>query len=534
MSRILVVLALAAACAQSPGNQSPPTPDTPLAAPPAPPTTSSLDGGTAAAAPDAGRGAQAELMDPDAVGLVAASPDGNTALVNHRLGVPFAWDNDLWQVSRGQPPRRITASGNGWAYFSKDGSIFQYDAEDGLTHIARTADDAVLPGVTTVLTVFWYPGNEPEEWFGNISIQDGHWQAERIHLPDFARQVLSVGASPAPASSDVIAAFSPHGEAYLTCASYSHTPDFIDQWTSCDVSLAGAPAPLHFPLIEAWQFSPDGRSIVVDCNLYRAEGLIARACDFSADASGVTIFSADSSKLIAYGSSRIQVTPTAGGASVVIDRPCAIPTGHRAAGLVSPDGSRLTTGCGQTLFETSAAGGPWSVVATDTLGSDAADDRSSSFSPDSRVLQVPSGGQGIVLSVDGAPPRQVLMNDQPMFTNSVIFEPQGGHDRAIFFTDERGFAIGNQDGSGDWVNVSDSNQAYPEWSGHSVLAWAMSPGADYTRPRYDISVATATGTPQPLVANVAQAMPNRPCLINPTLWFIPEGGGLYAIPLPQP
>jgi hypothetical protein len=465
---------------------------------------------------------------------VAVSPDGNTALVNHRLGARNTWDNDLWQVSRGQRPRQVTARGNGWAYFSKDGSVFQYNAEDGLTHIARTADDAVLPGVTAP-SLFWYPGAEPGQWLVNYAIRNGHWEAERIHLPDFERQVLEVGASPAPNSPDVIAALSPNGESYLTCARFSYAPDFVPQWTACDVILAGAPTPLHFPLIEAWQFSPDGTSIVVDCDLYRAEGLVGRVCDSSTAAAGsATIFSADSSTVVAYAPSQIEVTPATGGDSVFLDRPCIIPNGYISIGQVSADGGRLIATCDRTLFEASTAGGAWTAVATDSLRSDAADDRSWSFSPDSRVLQVPSGGQGIVLSVDGAPPRQVLMNGRPLFTNSVVFEPQGGHQRAIFFTDERTFVIGNQDGSGDWVSVPGFNLTYPEWSGHSVLSWAMSPGADYSRLRYDISVITATGTLQPLVSNVASALPNRPSLINPTLWFIPDAGGLYAIPIPQP
>jgi hypothetical protein len=180
-------LVLAAACAPDAGPvaTTPPPDAGPVATTPPPP-----DAGLIATtpAPDAGSAPQAELMDPDAVGIVAVSPDGNTALVNHRFGPVNAWDNDLWQVSRGQPPRQITASGNGWAYFNKDGSVFEYNAEDGLTHIARTSDGAVLPGVTTSPSLFWYLDEEPGEWLANFSIQDGRWVAERIHLPDFARK----------------------------------------------------------------------------------------------------------------------------------------------------------------------------------------------------------------------------------------------------------------------------------------------------------------------------------------------------------
>jgi hypothetical protein len=330
----------------------------------------------------------------------------------------------------------------------------------------------------------------------------------------------------------VVAGLASANGSYLTCASSSYTPDFVPQWTSCDVFFAGAAAALHLPLVGNWlQFSPDGNSILAGCDLYRAEGLVAHACDLTSN-TGVLIFSADSSKLFAFGASRIQITPTAGGASVFLDRPCQIPNGYLGGGGVSADGSRLTDSCNQTIFEAStAAGSAFTSVVTDTLRSDAADDRSASFSPDSRVLQVPSGGKGIVLSVDGTP-RQVLMNGQPLYNNSVVFEPAGGHNRAIFFTDDRFFAIGNQDGSGDWVNVPGFNWSYPRWSGHSVLSWMMTPGTDYPNPRFDISV--VTGTLQPLVSNVVEGVQNQPYLTNSTLWFMPDGGGVYKIAIPQP
>jgi len=172
MKRAFVTVALAAACARS-GSDKPP-PSAASAVPGQPDAGPSVsDGGMASTPPpDGGSAPQAELMDPDAVGIVAISPDGKIALVNHRLDPRNVWNNDLWQVSRGQAPRRITVSGNGWAYFSKDGSVFEYNAEDGLTHVARTADGAVLAGVTIAGTVLWYPDGEPGEWLGYASIKN--------------------------------------------------------------------------------------------------------------------------------------------------------------------------------------------------------------------------------------------------------------------------------------------------------------------------------------------------------------------------
>ena len=520
--RLVAGLLLAGACARpaftpEPGGSPDPTSGGSPAA----------DAGTAPApgnpAPDAGNASnppaaapQPTLIDAsDVKGVWAASSDGKTILVSHTPVVAPNYIGDL-TVEHGGKATVVATQGVRWAqYFSTDGSAFLFSV-DNTVHLAR-ADGTVVPDLALANGSFSLVGR----WLYYQESSSGHWRTWRRVVPDGQPQLIATGAAGSDSSGNY--QVSHDGEAFSIC--FFSAPD-------CQLFLPDSAAPIRVPnLSYGATFSPDDKWAVVGCLLFDSSGASRNlGCHIQFP---FPSFSQDGRRLVVTFDGAAHVITLATGEEIVLP----VAPQPLLWAVLTPNGQRVVAfSSDRHSLVADVSGGDWMVLTTDPFSVRGAPDFpiGLAISPDSRIIASSSVSAGVVEAVAGEAVRAVVRkNGNPMLFATPVFEPAGGHGRAIFYErkTEPGYhlVIGNADGSGDWVEVPNW-QGYARWTGHSVLsntASAMVPGA------YDLFVTPANGQQTPFLTGVVSSFVTD-SVDHPVLLYVPASGGLYSIPVPQP
>ena len=504
--KFIAILLLTCACAQS----AAPVTDPSESSPPAPPAST-----PPADVPPA------DLVDAAATVLYDVSPDGQSALVSHGNG-------DLWLVSRELAPVRL-AAGEVDSATIIDGSFISVTSATVAPRLLRLSDGADFSG-TFEGGLVGFAG----EWLYQVrEAPDGRWVASRQRgLAGVPQLLIEADPFAVDAATFDIVPHSPDGESYMTCPR-GQKP--------CDMFFGGAapPVPVPQPQLPAL-FSRDNRWVLIDCALFGADGTSLQICAPEIDRQAV--FAANSATL-AVTSKGSWVTVDLATHQMTQLAPPPEKLGRLIALGLTPDGSRLSVRSLETTTESSSAewmissrGGEWGFLAN---GSQSYVPESS---PDSRILAGTGYPEGVELSVGGATPSTVTIDGKALDAVPPLFEPPGGHGRALFNTHPGDFAssadtvsaLGNADGSGDWVLLPPCKQldtCSSSWAGHSVVSRSMV-GGTFDDPRFDIFATPANGKPVPLARNVRSSA--FAGAVAPALMFIADAGGLYAVAIPQP
>ncbi|MFL5312272.1 MAG: hypothetical protein ACJ79H_17710, partial [Myxococcales bacterium] len=539
MRRIIVVTALVCACAKgtsSSGGAVDSDADAGSVAPDAGGGVPSggdagTDGGTTAAAPIPG----AELIDPNGQYVHAISPDNTRVLLSHHL---IAWTytaggfvpgtGDLVVATRGGAIKQLAAEGVWYGAFTNDGSAVVYRTQPHGVTLVHT--DGSNPRQLTTQDEFTLAGR----WLYYTDARNGQLALFRLAPPDGDPELVAGVPDPStgPLTSGISYWTSPDGDLVVFCHG---TP-----WT-CSLVPAASKSPIEFAGSGAsWQFSPDSNWVLNGCDLYDRNGAVRRVCDvigwlaatFSPDGK-LAIFDARATRVITLASmAETQLPP--------FSEALFYPWGF------TPDGSRLiasasdSTGRPAKFFVANAAGGQWIELSNDAYSQKGASDFpvGLAISPDSRIVATSSRSQGVVESIAGGPAQVVTHSGDPLFFATPVFEPAGGHGKAIFY--ERGYpdyrlALGNADGSGGWIELGTAN-FYPRWFGHSFLSFLAGAHDSSTRSTaYDILVTTDDGalTNAPFLSNVSPVFFDQ-SVDHAALYFTPPSGGLYRGAVPQP
>jgi hypothetical protein len=467
-------------------------------------------------APDAGNAAnppapasQPTLIDAsDVKGVWAASSDGKTILVTHTPVVAPSYLGDL-TVEHGGKATVLATEGVQWAqYFSADGSAFLFSVANTVRLVR--ADGTVVPDLALQQGSFRMVGR----WLYYQESSSGHWRTWRRLMPDEQPQLIATGSITYEVSKD--------GEAFSTCR--YPAPD-------CQLFLPDSAGPFAVPDVGNHPtFSPDNKWAVVGCLLFDSSGASRNlGCNSQ---SPFPSFSQDGRRLVVTFGGAAHVTTLATGKEIVLP----VAPQPLVWAMLTPNGERVVASSSdRDLFVADVSGGDWKVLTTDPYWVRGAPDVpiGIAISPDSRIIAANSRSAGVVEAVGGEAVRVVRKNGNPMLSATPVFEPAGGHGRAIFYerNTEPGYhlVIGNADGSGDWVEIPNW-PGFARWTGHSVL----SSTASATVPRaYDLFVTPANGQQTPFLTGVVSSFVTD-SVHQPVLLYVPASGGLYSIPVPQP
>jgi len=457
--------------------------------------------------------------------VLAISSDERLVLFSRKPNQFKPGTGDLFVTERGGATTQIEADGVWYGDFTSDGTsivyrTFAHDAIE-LVRTDGTGRRQLSSGGTFAIA---------GRWVYFTDLVDGQTELWRVLPPDGTPELISNG----PGSVDF--AISRDGEMVSVSLAYGPAP------RTYSLIPAGSSKPI--PLAGPAEFSPDGNWFLSACDLYDRTGRVVRhICDNL----GGAAFSEDATKLAIVDDAATRVITLASMAESRLPRP--------PGGLdrLTPDGSCAIARAGGTtvdsfgLYVACTDGGDWMPLSNDVYSPRFLPDIpfGLAISPDSRVIATSSLSQGVVASIEGGPARVMTKDGKSLLFAPPIFEPAGGHDRAIFYErsaapDQPRQAIGNADGSGNWIELP-PQPGVLRWTGHSVLTWTRR-GSDPSivifgdHPGlYDVFVTTDDGamTAAPLVTNVTPAFFDE-SPTHPALYFARAGGGLFRVAVPQP